>query len=70
MSTETIPAIMTITEAATVMGMHHTTLRRAIRDGLLPASQPDGRAYRITREQLMRWLETTTKKTKSKKKGS
>lgn len=61
-----IPAIMDITEASAAVCLHHTTLRKAIKEGRLRASRPDGRAIRITREQLLAWLNpsTTAKKTR------
>ncbi|HEY0133381.1 MAG TPA: helix-turn-helix domain-containing protein [Nannocystis sp.] len=51
-----IPAIMNITEASAAVKLHHTTLRKAIKEGRLPCSRPDGRAIRITRKQLLTWL--------------
>lgn len=69
MSTET-PDFMTLQEAADLVRVHHTTLRKAIHAGLLPASMPNGRSYRITREGIQQWLENTSTKPKSKKKGA
>lgn len=60
-----IPAVMTIEDASEVLQMHHTTLRTAIHEGRLEACQPTGRAYRITREQLLSWLSSTSTSTKT-----
>lgn len=34
--------VYSIEEAAELLGVHHNTIRRRIKDGSLPASQPQG----------------------------
>ncbi|WAS91834.1 helix-turn-helix domain-containing protein [Nannocystis punicea] len=50
---------MTLQEAADACRLHHTTLRKAIREGRLLASRPTGRDIRITSSAIEQWLEAT-----------
>jgi excisionase family DNA binding protein len=58
--TTPLPPFMTILEASEALRMHHTTLRKAVKEGRLQASRPDGRALRFTPEQLQQWLASTS----------
>lgn len=59
-NTGNLPPIMTLQEAADACRLHHTTLRKAIREGRLLASRPTGRDLRITSSAIAQWLETTS----------
>lgn len=55
-TTEGAPRIYTVAEAARVLQVQETRVRRAIREGLLPAARI-GRLFRIREEDLLRFFE-------------
>jgi excisionase family DNA binding protein len=52
----TEPALLTLQEAADVVGCHYQTLYRRVRSGEVPALVAGG-TYRISREDLEEWLQ-------------
>lgn len=53
------PQYLTLRQAAQLTQLCTKTLRRAIARGLLVASQPGGRDYRLTRDSIRSWMEQT-----------
>ena len=47
--------VFSINEAAEVAGCHPNTLRRAIKRGDLKAAKVGGRAFKISKADLVRW---------------
>lgn len=60
---DAVSSVLTVAEAAELVGVHHNTIRRAIKNGELAAHMPLGRdprragnfGYRIARAELLRW---------------
>lgn len=61
------PPSPTLREAAEVCRLHHTTLRRAIRDGRLRASRPTGREIRIAASAFEQRFATTSAELQAEK---
>ena len=54
--------VYSIEEAAELLGVHHNTIRKRIKDGSLPASQPNGYAGKkwfITAEAIRDFMKPT-----------
>ena len=54
--------VYSIEEAAELLGVHHNTIRKRIKDGSLPASQPNGYAGKkwfITAEAIQNFMKPT-----------
>lgn len=54
-----VPAILTVSEAATLSKFAERTLRQAIRQGALPAGSPTGTDTRILGTDLVEWIKST-----------
>jgi excisionase family DNA binding protein len=52
--TERLPLTLSLAEAAGLLGLHHSTLRKAAADGELRVARI-GRIYRVSREELARY---------------
>lgn len=52
-----VPPIMNVRQAAKLLGLSPYTVREFARDGKIPAKKV-GRAWRFSRDALIRWLET------------
>lgn len=52
--------LLTITEVAERLGKSHTTIRRWIDDGLLPAVRMPSGLFNVRQSEANRFLETTT----------
>lgn len=59
-STAPIPHIMTLAQVCELTQLSDSTLRRAIRSGLLRASKPTGKDLRITSQAVEAWLASTS----------
>lgn len=59
-NTTSLPPVMTLSELSRICRLHHTTLRKAIREGRLQASRPTGRDLRITATAVEQWFATTS----------
>lgn len=48
--------LLTVEEVAALLRVHHSTVRRFIADGQLTALRPGGKVYRISRDDLDRFM--------------
>jgi excisionase family DNA binding protein len=60
MNTEPLPSILSVEQVAALAGVSESTVRRAIRLGLLTGSRISPRELRFSAEDIRRWLSTTT----------
>lgn len=58
MTTKTTPEFLTVSQTAARLGLHHSTVRRKIDEGLIPAVQAGGRGSTvlIPVAELEQWL--------------
>lgn len=58
-STQELPLFLDLEEVAKISKFSPNTIRKAISDGRLKAHRPEGKNYRISREDFLRWMSST-----------